>query len=360
MTVELAADFEMRFDATAVHAQFRLPADRFSITVLFGPSGCGKTTTLRCLAGLERPQRGHIHFSGQVWFDAAQRTYLPPQQRDVGYLFQDYALFPHLRVRENIVYGLREYPVQQNRRLQELLGLFQLKGLERRYPRQLSGGQQQRVALARAVIRRPRLLLLDEPLSALDAATREELRRELRKMLAEFQTPVILVTHDRTEAIALADHVLVMDHGRVLQSGAVHDVFSRPADLSVARIAGVDTVERARVVELREGLATVEIGAARLTALANGCALGDVYLCIRAEDVILQQGDAPHSSARNQLRAIIRSLIREGPLVRVVIDCGFLLTALVTRPACEELGLAEGQSVIALLKATALHLIPRL
>src|SRR5205823_4699837 len=144
-------------------------------------SGSGKSTALRCLAGLERPDRGTIRFGDEIWFDSARGIFLPPQRRRIGYLFQDYALFPHLRVAQNIAYGLAKFARQQ--RIEEITALLGLSGLEDRYPKQLSGGQQQRVALARALVCRPRLLLLDEPLSALDAPTREHLRRQLRRWL---------------------------------------------------------------------------------------------------------------------------------------------------------------------------------
>ena len=358
---ELDADFEKRFPGgTVVRAAMRRPAEGFSVTVLFGASGCGKTTALRCLAGLERPDRGHIRFGGEVWADPAAGTFLPPQQRGIGFLFQDYALFPHLTVAGNIAFGLgglgRD---ERTRRLGEMVELLRLQGLEGRYPHQLSGGQQQRVALARAVVRRPRLLLLDEPLSALDAPTREGLRLELRRRLADFGTPAIIVTHDRVEALALADHVVVLGPGRVLQDGPVHEVFARPADLSVARVVGVETVEPARVVAVEDGLAVVQVGGVQLTALAGAAGVGEAFLCIRAEDVILVRDPAAAGSPRNRLTGRITSLVREGPMVRVGLDCGFALTALVTRPAAEELGLAEGGTVTAMLKAPALHLISR-
>jgi len=172
---ELAAEFEKHFPGgTVIQVELRRPADAFSLTVLFGPSGSGKSTTLRCLAGLDRPERGTIRFGDEIWSDAGRGIFLPPQRRRIGYLFQDYALFPHLRVAQNIGYGLGKIAAAaRRRRIEEITALLGLAGLEDRYPRQLSGGQQQRVALARALVCRPRLLLLDEPLSALDAPTRE-------------------------------------------------------------------------------------------------------------------------------------------------------------------------------------------
>jgi molybdate transport system ATP-binding protein len=361
MSAELTADFEKQFrGGPRIEGRLGLAADSFSVTVLFGPSGCGKTTVLRCLAGLERPDRGVIRCGSDVWFDAGRRLCLRPQRRGVGYLSQDYALFPHLTVGQNVAYGLDQVPAaERNRRVHELLGLLGLGGLERRLPRQLSGGQQQRVALARAVARRPRLLLLDEPLSALDAPAREQLRRELRRWLAAMGVPTLLVTHDRGETLALGDAVVLMAGGRVCQSGPVEEVFARPSSVEAARIVGVDTVLPSEVVRTAEGLAEVCISAVRLFALAEGIQPGRAFVSIRGEDVILEKGGGSPSSPRNRLAARVTGLAREGPMVRVTLDCGFPLVALVTRQACEELHLEPGESVEALIKAPSVHLIGR-
>src|SRR5947199_7395898 len=212
---ELTAEFEKHFPGgTVIQVELRRPADAFSLTVLFGPSGSGKSTTLRCLAGLDRPQRGTIRFGDEIWSDAARGIFLPPQRRRIGYLFQDYALFPHLRVAQNIGYGLSKIATPERRqRIEEITALLRLAGLEDRHPRQISGGERQRVALARALVCRPRLLLLDEPLSALDAPLREQLRRELRRWLAQLAIPAVLVTHDRSEALSLSDYVVVFHNG---------------------------------------------------------------------------------------------------------------------------------------------------
>lgn len=358
---ELVAHFEKRFPRGAtIRAELRRPADAFNVTVLFGPSGCGKTTILRCLAGLERPEAGRIQFNGETWFDAAAREFRTPQQRDVGLLFQDYALFPHLTVAQNVAFGLRTLARdEQRRRVDEMLSLLDIAALGEHYPHQISGGQQQRVALARVMVRRPRLLLLDEPLSALDATLRENLRWELRRLLGEFQVPVVLVTHDRVEAIALADEVVVMEHGLIRQSGPVQDVFTRPADLSVARIVGTETVEPGHIIGQESGLALVQVGGVELLALPPEHLEREAYVCIRGEEVILQRHSDTPTSVRNRLPARVASIVPEGPMVRVGLDAGFRLTSLVTRPACEELELKIGDLVIAMLKAPAIHLIPR-
>src|ERR1043166_6178009 len=285
----LFADFEKHFaGGPAIRVKLQHPVTTFSLTVLFGPSGSGKSTTLRCLAGLEKPDSGSIRFGDEIWFDAERNIFLPPQQRRIGYLFQDYALFPHLTVKQNIAYGLGKLSAAARRqRIEEMTALLAIAGLEDRYPRQLSGGQQQRVALARTLVCRPRLLLLDEPLSALDAPTREQLRRQLRHWLVELRMSTILGPHDRIQALALGDHLVVFEAGRVCQSGSVQQVFSAPVDRAVARIVGVDTIELGTIVQVADGLATIEVGSKQLIALAprrwNGGRDGEVYVCIRAE-----------------------------------------------------------------------------
>jgi molybdate transport system ATP-binding protein len=331
------------------------------ITVLFGASGSGKTTVLRCLAGLEIPNAGEIKFGNEVWFQKIENILLPPQQRNIGFVPQDYALFPHLTVAGNVGYGLNELPAAERvARVAESLRWLGLDGLEHRLPRELSGGQQQRVALARVVVRRPKLLLLDEPLAAPDTPTRLRLRGELRQLLRQLGIPTILVTHDRFEALALGDDVVVLHDGHNVQQGAVPEVFSRPVNLAVAEITAVETILSGHILETRDGLVTVAVGDARLTALAADLPAGarEVCVCIRAEDVILMRADTVQSSPRNRLAATVRSLAREGPLVRVSLDCGFPLTALLTQSACEELRLHEGASMVALVKAPQVHLIP--
>jgi len=359
----ISASFAKRFpNGAQVRVDQLRTSGRAGITVLFGASGAGKTTVLRCLAGLERPDEGTIGFGSELWSDASDGTFVPPARRRLGFVPQDYALFPHLSVERNIGYGLKELPSSERRtRVFETLRWLGLEGLERRTPRELSGGEQQRVALARAVARRPNLLLLDEPLSALDAPTRLRLRGELRRLLLQLELPSLLVTHDRTEALALGDDLAVMDAGRIIQQGPVQEVFSRPASLAVAGIVAVETVLAGRVTGGRDGLVTVALGGQKLTAVAHDLPpdANEVYVCIRAEDVILVKGEALQSSPRNCLPAVVRRLVPEGPLVRVELDCGFSLLALLTKPGCEELGLRENDSVLALIKAPQIHLIAR-
>jgi molybdate transport system ATP-binding protein len=220
------------------------------VAALFGPSGSGKTLTLQCLAGLLRPDAGRIVVGGQVLFDAAAGADVPPQARRVGYVFQGYALFPHLTVEGNVGFGLRDRPRDERaRRVADVLARLGLAGLERRRPAELSGGQRQRVALGRALAIDPALLLLDEPLSALDAPLRRALRAELRTILSEWGTAAVVVTHDFTEAYRLGDRIVVYENGRVVQAAPRTELLWQPASEAVARIMGIPNVLHGTVVK---------------------------------------------------------------------------------------------------------------
>jgi molybdate transport system ATP-binding protein len=344
-----------------VDAELAVP-DGTAVTVLFGPSGSGKTTLLRALAGLEPLDGGRITARGALWNDGS-RVVVPARQRRVGYLFQDHALFPHLSVTANVAYGLRDVPRRDRAdRARSALAAAQAAHLTDRMVGQLSGGEAQRVALARALAPRPDLLLLDEPLSALDAATRTTLRTDLRRILVEQAIPTVLVTHDRAEALTLGDRIVLLVDGRVRQVGTPEEVFDRPTDPAVAAVVGVETTHPAVVAATGEGVARLELGGRTITAsLVDDLRPGDAVLaCIRAEDVSVQLGHTDAiSSQRNQLDATVQALTTEGPLVRVDLDAGFPLVAYITRPAREDLDLAPGRSVVAVFKGQAVHLIPR-
>jgi molybdate transport system ATP-binding protein len=220
------------------------------VAVLFGPSGAGKTLTLQCLAGLITPTAGRIVVDDHVFFDSAAGINLPAQARRVGYVFQGYALFPHLSVADNLGFGLRDQPrAEREQRVRRVVEQLGLGGLERRYPRDLSGGQRQRVALGRALAIEPALLLLDEPLSALDAPLRRALRDELRQLLSTFGTAAVVVTHDFTEAYRLGDRIVVYDAGRVVQAAPRSELLWQPASEAVARIMGIRNVLHGTVVK---------------------------------------------------------------------------------------------------------------
>lgn len=329
------------------------------VTALFGPSGSGKTSVLRCLVGFARPDAGSIRFGAENWFDSECGIAVPAEKRRVGLVPQGDALFPHLSVAQNVGYGLfRLTPDERSSRVEKLAGSFGFAPHLGTRPGELSGGERQRVALARALAPEPRLLLLDEPLSALDAVGRESLRAELRRLLDTLAIPTLLVTHDRVEALALGDRIAVLVGGRVRQAGPIAEVFGRPADVDVARVLGVETVLPARITELSDGLARLDVAGRTLFAVDSGL-FGEVFACVRAEEVTLERSPHGTTSARNRLEARVVSIVDEGPLVRVALDCGFPLAALVTRPARSELGLQPGMEVAVLIKAPSVHLIPR-
>ena len=335
-----------------VDAELRIPLDQSPVTVLFGPSGSGKTTLLRLLAGLDRPDAGTISFQGRDWFDSTRAIHLPPQQRRAAFLFQDYALFPHLSVAANVAFAARPGKAR------ELLKAFGLSELASRRPHAISGGQQQRVALARALAADPALLLLDEPLSALDAPTRTWMRYELRRMLLDGGVPALVVTHDRMEAVALGDWMAVIVEGRIRQAGPIQEVFRHPADALVAGSVGVENVLPAGIVSREGGLLTVHVGASHLQCVDSGALPSGsvpVFACIRAEDITLTRELPQTSSARNRIPGIVRSVILEGPLARVELDCGFPLVAVITAQSAGELELRTGDALSAVVKATSVH-----
>ncbi|MCE9537083.1 MAG: ABC transporter ATP-binding protein [Nitrospirae bacterium] len=361
MAAEVIIDMTKTFSGrTPIQVRFRYEVEASTVLILFGPSGSGKTTILRSVAGLEWPEEGRIQFLSRIWLDTKSGIRVTPQDRQIGYMPQDYALFPNYSVVGNIGYGLGALASHdKTKRIAEVVDLFQLQGLEAAKPRELSGGQQQRVALARAVAPRPQLLLLDEPLSALDAPTRLQLRGELRSLLKQLALPSIIVTHDWAEALTMGDVMAVMGDGRIHQVGKPHEVFSRPADAAVARIVGVETVVQGQVVENENGLAAVVVNGTRLKGLSNDAIGTAVYVCIRAEDVVVELAGSGMPRARNHLLGRVTDIALQGVMVQVTIDCGFSLMATITRGAVEDLRLVPGASVIAAIKAGAVHLVPR-
>lgn len=246
----LQADFQHATHSFQLH--FTLTAGP-EIVVIFGPSGAGKSLSLRALAGLIEPQRGFIRLGDQTLYDGEDGTFLPPQDRRIGYVPQHFALFTHLTVGENIAYGLHDRPTSERRaRVHELLELMHLEGLRDRLPRQISGGQQQRTALARALARAPALLLMDEPFTALDEALRVHLRAELRRVQEQVHIPIIFITHDLVEAYSLADQLAVMIDGRVVQAGTRDEVFRKPRSPGVARLMGMSNIWNARTSRITE------------------------------------------------------------------------------------------------------------
>lgn len=284
------------------------------VTVLFGPSGSGKSMTLACVAGLATPDDGRIAVNGRLFFDRENRVNLPPQQRRVGYVMQDYLLFPHLTVAENIAFGLKRMNRQEKAQIvQQALALVGLSGRETLRPGELSGGQQQRVALARAIVIKPRLLLLDEPFSALDAPTRIRLRRDVLRIQNELQLPALFVTHDLAEAYLLADRMAVMANGRLLQSGSPSTIVHQPATLEVARMTGHSNFFDGEVVGRQADNTLIKVGNVTLEAGITAVSPAQsVSVVIRAERIFLIRKDRPTVPRPNQVHGRIVKEMSDG------------------------------------------------
>ncbi|MDQ6699962.1 MAG: ABC transporter ATP-binding protein [Acidobacteriota bacterium] len=260
------------------------------VTVLFGPSGSGKTLTLDCIAGFTRPDRGRILLDDQILFDAAAAVNFRPQARHCGYVFQNYALFPHMTLRQNLMFAAERQPrLERRRRVNEMLERFHLREFAGRRPHEVSGGQKQRCSIARALISNPRLLLFDEPARGLDAPLRIEFYALLRELRSEFRIPMLLVTHDIEECLAVGDALLVYDAGRIAQSGTPHQVAERPANQDVARLLGIGNLFEAEILALDPGRRTsrIRVGERELTgAYFPGHFRGDrVSFYVRPQDV---------------------------------------------------------------------------
>lgn len=332
------------------------------VAALFGPSGAGKTSLLDLVAGLRQAKSAFIQLNDHVLTDASRRLHVPARRRGIGYVPQDTALFPHLTVRQNLLYGHKPANGQETLfQLNHVVDVLEIQSLLDRSTLQLSGGEKQRVALARALLSAPRLLLLDEPLASLDTKLKARIMPYLVRVREEFQVPMLYVTHDRFEALGIADQLIVLINGRVEQSGPILDVLTRPASLAVAGMLSVETIQPAQIVQRDQDLVTVAVGANTLLAAEENLPQDarQVFICIRAEDIILTRETAVSTSARNRLAATVRSVSREGPMVRVELDAGFPLVALLTKQACEELALQPQTSVLALIKAPHVHLIAR-
>lgn len=317
--------------------------------VILGPTGTGKTVLLEMISGLYPPD------AGQIWINGRNMTKAPPEQRQIGFVYQDYLLFPHLNVEENIVFALKakKTPVPLIKdKLAQMTNLLKIGQLLRRYPATLSGGEQQRVAIARALVAEPAVLLLDEPLSALDPGTKETFQQELKQIHQLMRTTTIHITHDFTEALVLADCMGVMQEGGIVQTGPPQEIFQRPSSRFIAEFVGMENIYQGELA-MRESGAFIRIGAVEFCAV--GGRPGPVRVGIRPEDIILSR-EKFASSAQNMLAARITEIIPRGALVKIILDVGVPLTALITRTSLEDLRLAGGQEVWAVFKAAAVHI----
>jgi iron(III) transport system ATP-binding protein len=283
------------FDGVTAVADVSFTVGEREFFTLLGPSGCGKTTTLRCIAGLEEPTRGEIRIGGRLVSAPASGIFSPPERRSVGMVFQNYAVWPHMTVFDNVAYPLRLQKLDRRTieaRVREVLEMVALRGLERRFPAQLSGGQQQRVALARALVRRPEVMLLDEPLSNLDAKLREQMRFELKELQRRMGVPILYVTHDQAEAMALSDRVAVMNAGRIVQVGPPLEIYSHPADPFVADFMGLMNFLPGTVLACQGEEVLVEVLGQRVRVVDRSALVGPVMVAVRPEDLAMErEGD---------------------------------------------------------------------
>ena len=348
----LSAKIELRLGVLDLHVELR--AERGELVALLGPNGAGKTTVLRCLAGLAPIDEGCIAIDGDVVDEPGSGTFVEPERRPIGFVFQDYLLFGNMTVLENVAFGLRarKTPKAAARRIaREWIDRVGLGEYADQRPAALSGGQAQRTALARALATDPRLLLLDEPLAALDAGARSSVRRDLRRYLESFDGMRVLVTHDPVDAYALADRVAILDAGKVVQVGTLAEVTAHPRSRYVADLVGVNLVSGT----VTGGALTTRTGARVVIADAPQ---GPAFAVIHPHSIALERHHAPGSSVRNVWPGTIGDVDRLGDRVRVGIDGVLPLTAEITAAALDALHLRPGDEVYCSVKATDIDVYP--
>jgi len=333
------------------------------ITILFGHSGAGKTTLLDCIAGLIVPNSGRIALGDTVFFDSDKRANLPVQNRHVGYVFQELALFPHLTAAGNVAYGLAGLEKsEQQRRTDEILRSFRISHLHDRRSAEISGGERQRVALARALVTDPRILLLDEPLAALDAPTKSKIIDDLRAWNREHAIPILYVTHSREEVFALGEHVIVLEAGGVVAQGTPHEVMSAPRQQTVAQLIGFENIFEALVIASHEdrGTMTCRIAGSDVeleTPLVRAQVGSSLRVGIRAGDILLATARPNGLSARNIIPAQVVSLEQRDVIVSAFVNCGIEMEVHLTLAARDALQLQPGREVWLIVKTHSCHLM---
>jgi molybdate transport system ATP-binding protein len=332
-------------------------------TILFGPSGSGKSTLLNCIAGFVKPDAGRIALDSQVLFDSARGVDIPARKRSVGYLFQSLALFPHLTVEQNVKYGLAKMSAAiRHQRTVKILEDFRIPHLLARKPNDISGGERQRVALARSLVTDPVVLLLDEPLTALDSATKSEIIDDLRAWNADHGIPILYVTHAVKEAHALGERVVVLDRGRILAQGTPQEVLTTPRHELVANLAGFENIFDANIqsVSELEGTMNCRLDGSEVTLEVPLVVVkhdAPIRVVIRAGDIIVASSRPVGLSARNTLKGRLVSLRREGVTMIVVVNAGVNFEVHLTPNACRELSLQPGSDVWLVIKTYSCHLV---
>lgn len=361
--MQLSVNLKKRLSANfALDVKFSIPS---GVTMLFGASGSGKTTLLRCVAGLIRPDSGQIKVGEQILFDSDARVDVPVPQRKTGLLFQSLALFPHMSVAKNIEYGLdgldRPHAKQ---RTEDILKSFRISGVRKRRPNEISGGERQRVALARALVTDPRVLMLDEPLSALDYPTQSQIIEDLHAWNAARDIPILYVTHSQREVFALGERVISLENGRILSQGTPQHVLEAPTHESLAQLAGFENFFDAAVISINHDSGTMlcrlEGAATQVEVPLSRVGIGSkIRIAIRAGDIIIA-GEFPRAlSARNVVPAKIISLKREGAMIIAEIDAGKTFEVHLTPGACESLSLTPERQVWLVIKTHSWRLVAR-
>ena len=316
--------------------------------VILGPTGAGKTVILELISGMYKPDQGEILIHGR------NVTEKDPEERHIGFVYQDYMLFPHLDVEKNITFGLKlkKYPENEiKQRLSRMARLLNIEPLLKRYPSTLSGGEQQRTAIARALMTEPEVLLLDEPLSALDPRSKELFQQELKHIHQQTKTTTIHITHDFNEALVLADRIGVMLDGEIVQSGYPEEIFQKPESPMVAEFVGMENVYSGEIV-VKGTDQYARIGSLDIHVIST--LRGKVRVGIRPEDIIITKEDF-FGSAQNSVEAYIAGFIPRGPYIKVILNAGITMTALITQKAITEMELTQGSKVRAIFKTTAVH-----
>ena len=360
----LSVRLRKRFAGSGVNfeldAAFEVPA---GITILFGASGAGKTTLLDCIAGLVTPDSGRIEVGKQKLLDLEHGQNLVVQLRRVGYVFQDLALFPHLSVEKNIEYGLQSLGrSERHRRSHALMSSFRISNLRGRKPAQISGGERQRVALARALVTNPCLLLLDEPMAALDASTKSKIIEDLRAWNNDHRIPILYVTHSREEVFALGERVLVLEMGRIIAQGTPHEVMSAPRQETVAQLSGFENIFDVTVDAIHEDRGTMTCGITESdveleTPMVRADLGATLRVGIRAGDILLATVQPSGLSARNIIRGTIMSVHQRDMIVVATVYCGVEMDIHLTLAARDSLHLRPGSPVWLVVKTYSCHLM---
>jgi len=333
------------------------------VTILFGASGAGKTTLFDCIAGLQTPDEGEIAIGETILFDSRSRRNLPPSRRSAGYLLQSLALFPHMTVQQNVQYGLAALDKSERAaRSSQTMESFRIASMAQRRPGEISGGERQRVALARALVTRPRVLLLDEPLTALDAVTKARIVDDLRAWNAMCRIPILYVTHDREDVSALGENVMVLEAGRVVAHGPPHDVLNRPQSETVAQLAGFENIFECSAMgsHPEQGTMTCRIAGSRLdieVPLVRVNAALPLRVGIRAGDILVASAAPQGLSARNVLAGTITSLQQRDVTVVAKVDCGAEFEVHLTPGARRSLQLESGAQVWLVVKTYSCHVL---